>query len=174
MANPRLYWVSTLRSILIGFGFFVLGSVSELWLQQHTHRHVIALTMDTLLAMGVGILVLIYERRRRKTMIRELEVIRLMNHHVRNSLQVISFAASTPEHEELGADIRRAVERIDWALREVLPGQREDISTLLFRDELGNFRHKYESNEKGGSPPLRENVARNGAYPVSETKKRFG
>ena len=90
MANPRLYWVSTLRSILIGFGFFVLGSVSDLWLQQHTHRHVLALTMDTLLAMGVGILVLIYERRRRKTMIRELEVIRLMNHHVRNSLQVIS------------------------------------------------------------------------------------
>lgn len=144
MANPRFYWVSTLRSILIGFGFFALGSASELWLQQHTRRQVVALTTDGLLGLGVGVLVLIYERRRRENMIRGLEVIRLMNHHVRNSLQVISFAASSPEHEELEADIRRAVERIEWALREVLPGQREDISTLLFRDELGSLRHKYE------------------------------
>ncbi len=134
MARPHFHRGSTLRSILIGFGFFVLGSASELWLQQHTRRHLIALTTDGLLAMGVGALVLIYERRQRKKLIRDLEVIRLMNHHVRNSLQVISFAVSTQEQEKLGADVCRAVERIEWALREVLPGQREDISTLLFRD----------------------------------------
>jgi len=53
-----------------------------------------------------------------------------MNHHVRNSLQVISFASSMPEPEELRNKVREAVERIEWALREVLPGQREDISHL--------------------------------------------
>jgi two-component sensor histidine kinase len=63
-------------------------------------------------------------------MIRKLEVIRLMNHHVRNSLQVISFAALAPQQKELASEIRDAVQRIEWALREVLPGQREDISSL--------------------------------------------
>ena len=55
-----------------------------------------------------------------------------MNHHVRNSLQVISFAASVPQQEALEADIRNAVDRIEWALREVLPGQRQDVENLLF------------------------------------------
>jgi two-component sensor histidine kinase len=65
-------------------------------------------------------------------MIRKLKVIRMMNHHVRNSLQVISFASSLPQREELASRVRDSVERIEWALREVLPGQREDISDLSF------------------------------------------
>jgi hypothetical protein len=52
---------------------------------------------DVLIGIGVGLLVLLYERRQRQNIIRKLEVIRLMNHHVRNSLQVISFAASVPQ-----------------------------------------------------------------------------
>jgi hypothetical protein len=44
-----------------------------------------------------------------------------MNHHIRNALQVITYAtaADTEESVEL---IRDSVERIEWALREVLPG----------------------------------------------------
>lgn len=56
-----------------------------------------------------------------------------MNHHVRNSLQVISFAASDPKREELATELCVAMERIEWALREVLPGQREDAENLLFQ-----------------------------------------
>ena len=65
-------------------------------------------------------------------MIRKLEVIRLMNHHVRNSLQVISFAALASQQEKVTGELRDAVDRIEWALREVLPGQREDIGNLEF------------------------------------------
>ena len=65
-------------------------------------------------------------------MIRKLEVIRLMNHHVRNSLQVISFAALASQQEKATGELRDAVDRIEWALREVLPGQREDIGDLEF------------------------------------------
>jgi hypothetical protein len=61
-----------------------------------------------------------------------------MNHHVRNSLQVISFAASVPQQEALEAEIRDAVERIEWALREVLPGQRQDIDKLLFENQISD------------------------------------
>jgi hypothetical protein len=123
-------WVAPLRSILAGFGIFFLGSLSDLWLHQHAGRLLIAITANALIGVGVGLLVLLYERRQRQNIIRKLEVIRLMNHHVRNSLQVISFAASVPQQDELRNNVRDAVERIEWALQEVLPGQREDIGDL--------------------------------------------
>ena len=64
-----------------------------------------------------------YELRQRRTLIKKLEVIRLMNHHVRNSLQVISLAASIPQRKQTEEQLQRAVEQIEWALREVLPGE---------------------------------------------------
>lgn len=65
-------------------------------------------------------------------MIRRLEVIRLMNHHVRNSLQVISAANSALQRGELATKVEEAVERIEWTLREVLPGLRSDLNKLVF------------------------------------------
>jgi 4-amino-4-deoxy-L-arabinose transferase-like glycosyltransferase len=134
MATPgtRSRWVIPLRSILTGFSIFFLGSLSDVWLQQHAGSPLIAIMDDALVGVGVGLVVLFYERRQRQNIIRKLEVIRMMNHHVRNSLQVISFATSVPQQEEVTRKVRDAVERIEWALREVLPGQREDINDLLF------------------------------------------
>jgi len=97
---------------------------------------------DALVGVGVGLLVFLYERRQKQNIIRKLEVIRMMNHHVRNSLQVISFATSVPQQEEVTRKVRDAVERIEWALREVLPGQREDVGDLLFHP------HSNESAQK--------------------------
>ena len=134
--GTRSCWVAPLRSVLAGFGIFFLGSLSDLWFHQHAERVLIAVMSNALIGVGVGLLVLLYERRQRQNLIRKLEVIRLMNHHVRNSLQVISFAASVPQQEELRNNLRDAVERIEWALREVLPGQREDISDLPLHPHL--------------------------------------
>jgi light-regulated signal transduction histidine kinase (bacteriophytochrome) len=86
---------------------------------------------DALVGVVAGLLVFLYERRQRQNLIKKLEVIRLMNHHVRNSLQVVSFAASVPQREASTEQLQEAVKRIEWALREVLPGQRDDISDLL-------------------------------------------
>ncbi len=136
MTNRRTPRIAALRSFLTGFGFFVLGSLSEVWLQQHAYTGTIALITDALLGIAVGLLVLVYERRQQQNLIRKIEVIRLMNHHVRNSLQVISFAASAPQQKALEADVRNAVQRIEWALREVLPGQRQDIENLAFDPKI--------------------------------------
>jgi hypothetical protein len=125
------HWVAPLRSILAGLGIFFLGTLSDLWLHQHAERLLMAITANALIGVGVGLLVLLYERRQRQNIIRKLEVIRIMNHHVRNSLQVIYFAASSPQREELANEVQGAMQRIEWALREVLPGQREDISDLI-------------------------------------------
>ena len=125
-------WTTSLRSIVAGLAVFILGSLSDVWLRQHGAGLGVAILDDALIGVGAGLLVFFYERRQQHSLIRKLEVIRLMNHHVRNSLQVISLAASVPQREELASKIQNAVERIEWALREVLPGQREDIDELLF------------------------------------------
>jgi hypothetical protein len=44
-----------------------------------------------------------------------------MNHHVRNALQVVIYAASAHKDDDLAEQVREAVRRIDWALKEVLP-----------------------------------------------------
>jgi hypothetical protein len=100
---------------------------------------------DALVGVGVGLLVFLYERQQKQNIIRKLEVIRMMNHHVRNSLQVISFATSVPQQEEVAKKVRDAVERIEWALREVLPGQREDVGDLLFHPHSNESAHKPKS-----------------------------
>jgi hypothetical protein len=76
---------------------------------------------DALVAVGVGPLVFLYQRRQKQNLIRKLEVIRMMNHHVRNSLQLICHATSVLQQEDVTRKVRGAVERIEWALREVLP-----------------------------------------------------
>lgn len=61
------------------------------------------------------------ERLRRKVIEERLRTIAEMNHHIRNSLQVITYATAA-DTEQSVALIRSSVERIEWALREVLPG----------------------------------------------------
>jgi hypothetical protein len=134
-SRSRSDLVANIRIVFVGFGFFFLGGISDVWLQQHTRTHSIAITTDAALGIAAGLLVLFYERRQKQNLLKNLEVIRLMNHHVRNSLQVISFVSSAPQQEELIVDVRDAVERIEWALREVLPGRRKDMENLLFHEQ---------------------------------------
>lgn len=63
------------------------------------------------------------KERIRRDLIRErLRTIADMNHHIRNALQVITYATAVGKDDESVELIRNSVERIEWALREVLPG----------------------------------------------------
>jgi hypothetical protein len=53
-----------------------------------------------------------------------LQVIAELNHHVRNALEVISLSAYITRDEEAIRRIMEGVNRIDWALREILPRER--------------------------------------------------
>jgi hypothetical protein len=130
VSGRNSHWAPRLRSIVVGFGFFCLGSLSDAWLQRHTMGWGIAMIDDALVGLAGGLLVLLYEQRQRRNIIKKLEVIRQMNHHVRNSLQVISLAASVPQPEQTRELLQGAVERIEWALREVLPGEEICLSFL--------------------------------------------
>jgi hypothetical protein len=103
----------------VGFGF-------DRWLARDgVTRTDILLTSNFLTGLVAGSLFFSlnnYERLRRNLVRDRLRTIAEMNHHIRNALQVITYAtASTPQSGSVEL-IRSSVERIEWALREVLPG----------------------------------------------------
>jgi len=83
---------------------------------------------DAAVAALAGLLlfkVLAGARRHHREMLRHMETIAEMNHHIRNALQVIAYHnVSHPSSEQAVEHVSEAVERIEWALREVLPERR--------------------------------------------------
>ena len=77
---------------------------------------------DVIGGLIAGLIVFAYARVRLRHIRQRLEVIQLMNHHIRNALQVIRYAAYIPSERDQVAHVDEAIERIDWALREILPG----------------------------------------------------
>lgn len=63
-----------------------------------------------------------YSQQQRREVMRRLEVIDEMNHHIRNALQIIAFnARPTSRNDWEMTEMKQAVERIHWTLREILP-----------------------------------------------------
>lgn len=60
---------------------------------------------------------------RRENVASRLKTIADMNHHIRNALQSIQLSAYSTQDQQAIKEISAAVERIQWALREVLPGR---------------------------------------------------
>ena len=86
---------------------------------------------DLLAGLVIGSITFLLERRREQYLAERLQMIALMNHHVRNALQAIKFAQHTENDVRVIDD---SVARIEWALREVLSGKasREDEARLSF------------------------------------------
>ena len=64
-----------------------------------------------------------YERRRSRYLNEGLKTIELMNHHVRNALNVIVTSVYVHGYAKQLNEIQVSVNRIEWALREILPGR---------------------------------------------------
>ncbi len=63
------------------------------------------------------------ERERRKNIEDRLKMIGNLNHHVRNALQSIQLSAYSTQDQEIIASVGDSVQRIEWALREIVPGR---------------------------------------------------
>ena len=61
------------------------------------------------------------ERERRNTMAERLKMIGDLNHHVRNALQSIQLSAYSSQDQAIIASVGDSVQRIEWALREIVP-----------------------------------------------------
>lgn len=60
-------------------------------------------------------------RERRKNISQRLKMIGELNHHVRNALQSIQLSAYSTHDQEIITSIGDSVQRIEWALREIVP-----------------------------------------------------
>lgn len=60
-------------------------------------------------------------RQRHQLLLARMQVIGEMNHHIRNALSPLSLSLDDTENQQMKLVIEDAVDRIDWALREILP-----------------------------------------------------
>jgi hypothetical protein len=79
-----------------------------------------SLTIGIVIAIITIIEVKAVQQRRNKVM-EDMRVVRELNHHVRNALQIISYAARVPETEKQVAIIDESIARIDSTLKELFP-----------------------------------------------------
>ena len=114
------------RSFLLGFCTFVLGVLLELVFQKFSVTGVAALIDNVLVGIAAGLVVFAYEQQRYRDLTRKLTIITSMNHHVRNALQAILYSPYATEQTEQVKVIQDSVNRIQWALNEVLAGDGDD------------------------------------------------
>ena len=123
------FWSRVAGTVLLAIIFallvFVVSSAADLlMLREHETARITIELSDGVSSLTIGMLsfqLLRMHQERRAKLRRRVEVIADMNHHVRNALQVISLSTHGKENEEEIAAIRESMNRIQWALRELLP-----------------------------------------------------
>ena len=106
----------------LGCGIFLLGVALRALLDNLGVSGVPAAVDDLMIGALAGVLVFAYERHQHKLILEKMRVISEMNHHVRNALQPIMYSPYLKEQAEQVRTIQEGTRRIEWALREVLPG----------------------------------------------------
>ena len=109
-------------SFLLGFSLFGLGAFVNMVLERSHVRFVTVYVDDMILGAISGLLVFFYEQRRYRAVLDKIRVIAVMNHHVRNALQTISLSPYADQAKQIQL-LEESSRRIQWALREILPGE---------------------------------------------------
>jgi hypothetical protein len=76
---------------------------------------------DVIAAFVAGTTIYIYQHRKKEALKKKLEVIDLMNHHIRNAVQPLMLMTDEVSSKARAKEIENSVERINWALNEILP-----------------------------------------------------
>lgn len=158
-----------LRSLLKSALALIVVSLSSYVLEVTLHRDGVRsadLLLASSLVVGLVAAALVYmlavrEQRRQAYVECRLRVIADMNHHIRNALQVITFYSRSGAKQQLS--MVEAVERIQWALKEVLPQLPESFdgetpSDCSTPSESGDpIQRMASANDMHSSPVLRFN-----------------
>jgi len=127
----------------VGLVSFLATEFLHYWLVPDLGRHQERLLAEGLSALIVSCLVAklaSVTRQRHRLTVARMQVIAEMNHHIRNALAPISLSVDAIENQQLIRAISEGVDRIDWALREILP--REMPLREEQQNELGYFRKR--------------------------------
>ncbi len=129
MVRPWLARASRVQLLVTALVFAVAVFLCDtgldfLMIRFDRSRSELLLVSDAVTALIAGSLmlwVLLVQRMRHLESQQRMQVIADMNHHVRNALQVISYWGMQEVDRNQLRLIAEAVERIEWALRDVLP-----------------------------------------------------
>jgi hypothetical protein len=138
-----------MRSVSMGFGLFALGALVQGFVVKDGVQGVSVYADDLILGLLAGLLMFAYEQKRHSAIVKRIQVIAAMNHHVRNALQAITLSRYA-EHTEQIQLIDESAKRIQWALRELLPRTQEDGNTL----SVGAFRRTADVTPHSTLAPL--------------------
>lgn len=139
-------------SFLLGFGIFVFGALVQGVLSTRGITGINAYLDDLVLGILAGLLVFAYEHRRSREMRKKLSVIAAMNHHVRNALQTISYLPYTDQAKQVEL-LQQSVNRIQWALQEILPGETEQEQNLPPASKVVKIDKVEVEKQKGMASP---------------------
>ena len=115
--HPR--YAAVIAGLLIFAFLLVANELETRFISTESHR-----VLDDLCGGIIAAVVIYrYERRRSKYLNEGLKTIELMNHHVRNALNVIVTSVYVHGYDKELNEIGVSVNRIEWALREILPGR---------------------------------------------------
>jgi len=126
--SKLLQFSAIFRSVGLAIALTLLGALVQHELSIHGILGIAEYFDDVVVGTVAGLMMFAYERRRSKDLQQKLAMIRAMNHHIRNSLQAISYAPHTQPAEQVEM-IREAVNRITWALTDILPGTEQKRRT---------------------------------------------
>lgn len=116
---------SLVRRIGISASLGVLIAALGIWLELLVSKSgfsMIETIDDIIIGIAAALVVFTYEQQRSRAITEKIRVIAGMNHHVRNALQAISYAPYTEQERQIKM-VEESVNRIEWALREILPGE---------------------------------------------------
>lgn len=139
--NTKLDSKRLLFGIALGFGgiAFLISELMHYLFVPDLGRHSERMVAEGVSALLLGLLaskLLSRTIERHRATATRLQVIGEMNHHIRNALDIISLSTYTIQDKQSVAVISQAVERIDWALCEILPRDvplsEEERQRLLF------------------------------------------
>lgn len=82
---------------------------------------IVSNALVALLAATLVFMLLAYGREQRRRIEERMEALHEVNHHIRNALQALAFAAAALRDRKESAAINDAIVRIKWALSEMLP-----------------------------------------------------
>jgi hypothetical protein len=113
-------------SVLLGLAVAMAGVLVEYLLGRVSPLSLAGLDS---IAVGIiaGLVVFAYEQRQYRAVLEKISMIAAMNHHVRNALQAITYAPYAEQKQQI-ALIQESVNRIQWALREILPGNTDETN----------------------------------------------
>jgi hypothetical protein len=115
----------TVVASIVGLVALVFCAIAVIdWLMFDTGRSALGIMLGEDVLASVSIFGFTYgmvhnSRRQRESLRREQRIVAETNHHIRNALELIQLSAQTTRDQQVIAQVSVAVERIQWALREL-------------------------------------------------------